>query len=554
MDLSVIIPTRNEEFLQNTIDDVLANMRGRTEIIVILDGYWPEKAIPTHPDVTVVHHEESIGQRAAVNEGARISEAKYIMKLDAHCSISKGFDIKLMEDCEYDWTVIPRMYNLWVFDWECMECGKRTYQAEGQPAKCKDCGNEDFEKKMVWKEKRNPQSDFMRFNKDMNFKYWRAYKDRPESQGDICDLMSSIGACFFMHRERFWDMGGMDEGHGSWGQFGTEVACKSWLSGGRHVINKKVWFAHMFRTGGGLSAPWPGIGKATQFAKKYSRNLWLNDNWDKAVHPLSWLIEKFEPIPDWHTPDSESERAREKKRVKEQGKSIPKGLVYYTNNQCEERVLKVVRRQLERVSNGRPIVSVSQYPIDFGKNFVLPLESSALTMFKQILKGVEESDADILFFVEHDVLYHPSHFDFVPPKKDVFYYNRNTWKVDVKSGQALFYYTQQVSGLCAYRELLLEHYKTRVERVEKEGFSRRMGFEPGNHNFPRGVDNYGYDVWMSEHPNVDLRHEHNLTANRWNKKQFRRQPVGWEKADEVPFWGKTKGRVDEFLREISNAV
>ena len=81
----------------------------------------------------------------------------------------------------------------------------------------------------------------MRFDSDFKFQYWKEYSKREKALGDIVDLMSSIGACFFMHRDRFWDLGGMDEAHGSWGQFGTEVACKSWLSGGRHVINKKTW-------------------------------------------------------------------------------------------------------------------------------------------------------------------------------------------------------------------------------------------------------------------------------------------------------------------------
>ena len=40
--LSVIIPSRNEVFLQQTIDDVLRNAVGEIEVIAVLDGYWPE--------------------------------------------------------------------------------------------------------------------------------------------------------------------------------------------------------------------------------------------------------------------------------------------------------------------------------------------------------------------------------------------------------------------------------------------------------------------------------------------------------------------------------
>ena len=39
----------------------------------------------------------------------------------------------------------------------------------------------------------------------MKFQYWRVYGKRPEAKGDITDTMSSIGACFFMHKDRFFD-------------------------------------------------------------------------------------------------------------------------------------------------------------------------------------------------------------------------------------------------------------------------------------------------------------------------------------------------------------
>jgi glycosyltransferase involved in cell wall biosynthesis len=38
-DLSILIPARNEMFLERTVLDLLANMEGHTEIIVVLDGH-----------------------------------------------------------------------------------------------------------------------------------------------------------------------------------------------------------------------------------------------------------------------------------------------------------------------------------------------------------------------------------------------------------------------------------------------------------------------------------------------------------------------------------
>ncbi|WP_370574779.1 glycosyltransferase family 2 protein [Methanomethylovorans sp.] len=299
-DLSIIIPARQEMFLGNTIDSILTNMEGDTEIIVILDGYWPDPPIQDNPRVVIVHHTVPVGQRGGTNEGARMSKSKFLMKLDAHCSVDKGFDVKLMADCESDWTVIPRMWNLHAFDWQCKKCGKRTYQ--GPILKVCDepeCGGTEFERVIVWQPRRRTITDFAMFDNNMHFQYWREYGSRPQAQGDIADVMCSVGACWFMHRERFWELGGMDETHGSWGQFGVETACKAWLSGGRQVVNKKTWFAHMFRTRHDFSFPYQISGNDQERARIYSRDLWLNDKWGKATLPLKWLVDKFAPVPTW---------------------------------------------------------------------------------------------------------------------------------------------------------------------------------------------------------------------------------------------------------------
>lgn len=293
-DLSILIPARNEMFLAKTIEDILLNIEGNTEIIAVLDGAWAEPEIKDNPKVTLVHLSESIGQRAATNLACRISQAKYVMKCDAHCSFDKGFDVKLMADMQDDWTVTPRMYNLHVFDWVCPD-GHRRYQSPS--GVCTECGKETT-RDVIWKPRLSRMSDFYRFDKDLKFQYWRQYGKRPEAQGDIVETMSLLGACWMLTRDKYWELNISDEAHGSWGQQGTEVACKTWLSGGRLVTNRKTWFSHMFRTQGGdfgFPYPNPGIEKAREF----SQDLWLNNKWDKAIHPLSWLIDKFSPVPDW---------------------------------------------------------------------------------------------------------------------------------------------------------------------------------------------------------------------------------------------------------------
>lgn len=569
-DLSVLIPARNEMFLGKTIESVLSAMQGDTEVIAVADGDWPVTPIPDHPKVHLITCHTPIGQRQSTNLAARASKAKYIMKLDAHCSLAEGFDVRLIEDAQGhpDWTIVPAQYNLHAFDWKCRKCGNRSYQGP-TPVECGKCGrarSTDFKRIMIWQPRLSRLTESWRFDRELHFQYWREYMKRPEAKGQIVDTMSCLGACWFMERARYWELGGMDERHGSWGQMGTEVACKAWLSGGRLVTDRNTWFAHMFRTqGGDFGFPYQISGNQVSRARQHSKWLWIGGNWDKAVRPLSWLLEKFKPIPDWHNGLPEA-KPRQKPAKGQTGPK--KGLIYYTDNRPDAAILTRVMGQISRCANGFEITSASLKPLSFGKNVVIPRKRGILTMFLQILAALENSKADIVFFCEHDVLYHPSHFDFVPPAKDVFYYNENTWKVDAKTGQALFYYTKQTSGLCAYRDLLLAHYQKRIKRLEEnskalrikglpvkhDGFSRHMGFEPGCHRYPRGVDNYRAERWMSPVPNIDIRHGLNLTPSRWDRAEFRNPDacLGWTLADEVPGWGRTKGRFQEFLEDVKH--
>lgn len=549
-DLSILIPSRNEMFISNTVADILENKRGRTEVIVGLDGQWAVPGIPDHPDVRIIYVSESLGQRGMTNTLARLSKAKYVAKCDAHVAFDEGFDVKLMDAiAEHDdWTIVPALKNLHAFDWKCNKCGSRWYQGP-TPRHCMvhetpgkngsrvvinpDCDNEtDFTRKLVWKPNRQrPTSYSFRFDKTLHFQYFREFNKRPEAQGDLTETMSLQGSFFMMTRERYWSLNICDEAHGSWGQQGVEVACKTWLSGGQVMCLHTTWYAHMFRTQGeDFGFPYPNSGAAQEKAREYSRNLWFNNKWNKAIRPLDWLISKFSPVPDWHDGPT-------------------KGIIYYTDNQLPLKIAKAVQKQLK--TTGLPVVSASLKPMEhMGTNIHIRAERGYLTMFKQILAALEASTTDIVFFCEHDVLYHQSHFDFVPPRKDVFYYNVNVWKVRIEDGHALWVNNcRQVSGICVYRETAIQHYKERIAIVERDGYSRNMGFEPGTRTIWRISDKapagrfptrFKNEMYLAPFPNIDIRHEKNLTKNRWSPDQFRNQKnvEGWTETtiDKLPGW------------------
>jgi glycosyltransferase involved in cell wall biosynthesis len=317
--LSILIPGKNEEFMGKTVENILENIEGNTNIIVVLDGYeTPIPDIPEDPRVTIIKNNESKGQREATNQACRLSTAKYVAKTDAHCAFDKGFDKILMDDMQDDWTMVPVMRNLWAFDWKCPN-GHTRYQSPSGP--CEECG-EPTEKDIKWIGKNNPQSTAYLFDNEPHFQYFGEYKKRDEykkakKENSLTDSMSLQGSFFMMTRDKYWELNVSDgDTFGSWGSQGIEVACKTWLSGGRVVCNHKTWYAHMFRTqGGDFGFPYKQSGKKVSKAKKTAKEIFFDNKWDKQVRPLSWLLEKFWPVPGWN--EDELKKLQEWAKLKE---------------------------------------------------------------------------------------------------------------------------------------------------------------------------------------------------------------------------------------------
>lgn len=306
-DLSILIPARKEIFLLNTIEDILKHSEADTEIIITLDGEWADPPIPQNDRVNVIYLSKAIGQRAATNIACNLSKAKYVMKLDAHCSFDQGFDRIMLEafkETGDDVTMVPIMRNLWAFDWKCYRCGWKKYQGP-TPKRCEQCHDSRYiKRKMMWVGKHNPQSTSYCFDSTPHFQYFEEYKHREpyltDKKTGLTETMSLQGSCFMATRENYWKKELCDEKYGSWGNQGIEVACKTWLSGGKVICNHRTWYAHLFRTqGGDFTFPYQQSWSKVEQTKNEIKDLFWNQKWDKAIHPLSWLIEKFMPVKGW---------------------------------------------------------------------------------------------------------------------------------------------------------------------------------------------------------------------------------------------------------------
>lgn len=282
--LSVIIPSRANSYLQETIDDLLKHAEEEIEIIAVLDGVWPEIPLKEDKRVRIIHHgtpHNNRGMRDSINAGMALAKGKYVMKIDEHCSVDQGFDKKLKADCEDNWVVIPRRYRLLPETWTLENDGRPPvdYMYLAYPYERpfdKTCGLHGSE----WK--------------------------RPERKDILIDdTMSWQGSCYFMTKKH-WDwLGGLDAtNYGQFTQEAQEIGNKTWLGGGRLVVNKKTWYAHSHKgsrgKGYGFSnQQYQEHMKGTERGRLFCIDYWVNNKWEDRVHDFEWLLEKFWPVPTW---------------------------------------------------------------------------------------------------------------------------------------------------------------------------------------------------------------------------------------------------------------
>jgi hypothetical protein len=213
-----------------------------------------------------------------------------------------------------------------------------------------------------------------------------------------------------------------------------------------------------------------------------------------------------------------------------------RGILYYTDNCLNMRLARVCRDYI--AAAGLPITSVTLKPTAFGRNIVIDAERSYKTLFRQIETGLATMTEDVVYFCEHDVLYHASHFAYMPDDPQTFCYNGHYWMVRLKDGYAVRYDVSPLSGLVVHRAAALRHFRERNAMIAQKGFGYWMGFEPFTHHRVTWEYWCPYTVFMSEWPNVDLTHNGNLTQKRFSQQRFIRKPSYWLESDEahIPGW------------------
>lgn len=274
--LSVIIPSADPRFLPKMIPDLLAKAAGPIEIIISLDGV--EVNLPEDPRVILLRHPR-LGMRGALNAARAHVRGEWVMKSDEHCLFDYAFDEKLKADCDGDWLLIPRRYSLDAENWRIEDNpkGPRDYHYLSCP---------------VWSiRKRDDYS--------MHGLEWPE-RTRARMHGyDVDETMSWQGSCYFMSRRHYERLGPLIEKN--WGTFAgepQEIGLKTQLSGGRIMVTKRTWYAHLHK-GRKYGRGYRPDRAAISAGHEYNAWYWMMNQWPKRKMNMRALIEVWMPVPTW---------------------------------------------------------------------------------------------------------------------------------------------------------------------------------------------------------------------------------------------------------------
>lgn len=215
-------------------------------------------------------------------------------------------------------------------------------------------------------------------------------------------------------------------------------------------------------------------------------------------------------------------------------------LLYYSAHTLWENCAENVRHHILEVTNNEiPIVSVTQKPLNFGKNICVgDIGKSYQNCYLQILVGAISAKTKYIACIEDDTLYPREHFDHRPSVDDVFAYNNNMWFSEEKG----YWGKENDYGMCgciAPRELLIKTLRARFRKYpypipadDKKG--QKYWQEPGRFDHKFGIPNAKIEMFKTEAPLITFNYYKGLGGKKRDDSQWA------QKRDYLAYWGDGK--------------
>jgi len=214
-------------------------------------------------------------------------------------------------------------------------------------------------------------------------------------------------------------------------------------------------------------------------------------------------------------------------------------IIYYTSN-CENKQFEYrIRKALVKSIGKRPIISVSQKPIRFGKNICVgSVGRSNHNALRQMQIGAMEAKTKYVSPAESDTLYPTDLFDFVPPRDDTFYIAKPFYVLFNQRGTKRVYALKPKSSESAM-VVSREHLLRRMEEMFKEKDQWDI-----NHH-PYLVQNKKIEYFNVSYPVVSFKTDQNM---------HRKSPHSTQSyCLELPVWGNVHDLIREYNFENAAA-
>lgn len=199
-------------------------------------------------------------------------------------------------------------------------------------------------------------------------------------------------------------------------------------------------------------------------------------------------------------------------------------IIYLTSNRENQEFERKIQEDLILKCGNIPIISVSQKPINIGKNICIgDVGASGFNFVRQILVACQNTDADYVIHAEADCLYSPDYFSFVPDKLDICYRNSNIYVQKYRQD-----YVCKKEGSTFSSIVGREFYIKRLEELFKD----LPMWNTEMKNFPKEIkrklfDNYEY--FQTEYPCISFK------TGRGMRKH---SPSSEIPVYDLPYWGE----------------
>lgn len=216
-------------------------------------------------------------------------------------------------------------------------------------------------------------------------------------------------------------------------------------------------------------------------------------------------------------------------------------IIYYTSN-CEKPEFEErIRQTLLETIGDLPLISVSQKPINFGKNICVgDVGLSAQNAWRQFQIGAMEAKTKFVCSGEDDVLYAPDFFDFIPPEENAWYIAHPMYVLwNLRGKKRAFGLKQQgsESAVIVGREYLIGMIE---ELLEGHG-EGKWKKEPELHgSIPLLFKNANLKHFTTSVPSVTFKTEEDMHRRTF----FKRGSI----TREIPYWGNSIDLINRYCQ------